>query len=246
MDRYEEIHETISQIHHPNVEHINEVQNHTENLFLISRHQARTSLADQIQSGLTLKDALNIIIQAAHGLSAAHNSDIVHGSMELNSLSSIPNREIVVSDFGEYALAKGVPSQIRNLQKLPYVNYLAPELTDEREPTIASDVFSLGAILYETVTGRAPFSGDNAQTVFLHQRENGILLPTVRNKELPGNIENILVKALQLEPENRYHTAAEMASSITSALDTLKMEELSQRVPPNNIHFHHIKLMIDH
>ena len=233
INHYKEINDIVSEIDHPNIEHIDEIQNHDGNIFAISLHQEKISLADQIQAGLTLKDALNIMIQAAHGLSAAHNSKIIHGSLDPNSISTLQNGETVVSNFGAYVLAKGVPPQIQNIQKLQYANYLAPELSDGREPTIASDIYSLGATIYETVTGRAPFSGDNAQTVFVQQREKGILLPTVLNKNLPDDIENLLIKTLQLEPENRYHTSAEMASDVTRVRNIIGPEVLIRRVPPN-------------
>ncbi len=154
-------------------------------------------------------EALFFIIQILRALQHAHDKGVVHRDVKPQNIMLLENGTIKVADFG---IARFSHSETRTVTEkaIGSVHYISPEqakgeLTDEK-----ADIYSTGIMLYEMLTGKLPFDGDNAVSVALMQVNNDAVLPRTINSRIPVGFEQITMKAMQKSTRERYQSAAEM------------------------------------
>ncbi len=154
-------------------------------------------------------EALFFVIQILRALQHAHDKGIVHRDVKPQNIMLLQNGTIKVADFG---IARFSHSETRTVTEkaIGSVHYMSPEqaqgeLTDEK-----ADIYSVGVVLYEMLTGKLPFDGETAVTVALMQINNEAALPRTINERIPVGFEQITMKAMQKKSRDRYQTAAEM------------------------------------
>ena len=187
---------------------------------------------------LDVKEAIGIAIQVAQGIEAAHEQHIIHRDIKPQNMLISMDGKVKVADFG---IARAVSSQTMNSTVVGSVHYISPEqarggYSDER-----SDLYSLGITMFEMVTGRVPFGGDNTVTVALAHLEDPIPLPSLMNPGVTPSFERIILKCTEKKPEDRYKNAAEVISDLRRALlnaddpqvgaEILKEDPLSETRP---------------
>ena len=225
---------------HPNIVSIYDVVDEGDIHFIVMELVEGITLKSYItkKGRLDVKEAIGIAIQVAQGIEAAHEQHIIHRDIKPQNMLISMDGKVKVADFG---IARAVSSQTMNSTVVGSVHYISPEqarggYSDER-----SDLYSLGITMFEMVTGRVPFGGDNTVTVALAHLEEPIPLPSLMNPGVTPSFERIILKCTEKKPEDRYKNAAEVISDLRRALlnaddpqvgaEILKEDPLSETRP---------------
>jgi serine/threonine-protein kinase len=162
---------------------------------------------------LSPDDAARIAVDVASALEAAHRRGIVHRDVKPGNILITDDGDVKVTDFG-IARAVSEASMTVTGTTLGSVHYFSPEQASGDEVTGASDVYSLGIVLYEMLTGRRPFEGDSAAGVALRRINEDAPSPWSIGKPVPRGLEGILMRALARDPKQRYPDAGSMAEAL--------------------------------
>ena len=225
---------------HPNIVSIYDVVDEGDIHFIVMELVEGITLKSYItkKGRLDVKEAIGIAIQVAQGIEAAPEQHIIHRDIKPQNMLISMDGKVKVADFG---IARAVSSQTMNSTVVGSVHYISPEqarggYSDER-----SDLYSLGITMFEMVTGRVPFGGDNTVTVALAHLEEPIPLPSLMNPGVTPSFERIILKCTEKKPEDRYKNAAEVISDLRRALlnaddpqvgaEILKEDPLSETRP---------------
>jgi serine/threonine-protein kinase len=176
------------------------------------------------RGSLTLSEAIDIMSQLTDGMAHAHNSYIIHRDLKPQNIMIKDDGQIKITDFG-IAMALNATQLTQTNSVMGSVHYLPPEQASGKGCTIKSDIYSMGIIFYELLSGSLPFRGDNAVEIALkHMKEP---LPNLRdeNPSIPQSIVNIIKRSTAKNPKNRYDTAREMHEDLLTALDDERMNE---------------------
>ena len=176
------------------------------------------------RGSLTLSEAIDIMLQITDGMAHAHDSYIVHRDLKPQNIMIKDDGQIKITDFG-IAMALNATQLTQTNSVMGSVHYLPPEQAAGKGCTIQSDIYSMGIIFYELLTGELPFKGDSAVEIALKQMKDP--LPDVHkmNKDIPQSIENIILKATAKNPKNRYQNVREMYQDLLTALNDDRMNE---------------------
>ncbi len=167
------------------------------------------------QKVLQWKEVVHFIVQILQALQHAHDKGIVHQDVKPQNIMLLADGTIKVTDFGIARFSRAANQQSEQGDKaIGSVHYISPEqaraeITDEK-----SDIYSLGVMMYEMLTGKLPFESDNAVSVAIMQMQSVAERPTAINPEIPEGLEEITLKAMQKDPSKRYQSAAEMLYDI--------------------------------
>ncbi|MBU3829873.1 MAG: Stk1 family PASTA domain-containing Ser/Thr kinase [Candidatus Limosilactobacillus merdavium] len=173
---------------------------------------------------IPLPQVVDIMEQVLSAVQTAHDHGIIHRDLKPQNILIDENKNVKITDFG-IAVAAYQDSLTQTNTLMGSVHYLSPEQARGSIATKQSDIYSLGVILYELLTGKVPFEGETAVSIALkHFRED---VPSVRsfNKQIPQALENVVIKATAKEPANRYQSAAAMAADLKTSLDPARANE---------------------
>lgn len=164
---------------------------------------------------LEIKESIGIAIQVAQGMAAAHEQHIIHRDIKPQNMIISRDGKVKVADFG---IARAVSAQTLNSAAMGSVHYISPEqarggFSDER-----SDIYSLGITMYEMVTGRLPYEGENTVAIALAHLEDAMVPPSVYNPQIPQGLERIILKCTEKKPERRYASANEVIADLRRVL----------------------------
>ncbi|MEG2368740.1 MAG: Stk1 family PASTA domain-containing Ser/Thr kinase [Raoultibacter sp.] len=154
--------------------------------------------------------------QVCQALSVAHNLDIIHRDIKPQNLMIQPDGNVKVMDFGIARAKNSVMTQTSSV--LGTAHYVSPEQAQGKELTATSDIYSLGIVLYEAVTGRLPFDGPDAVSVAMKQVNDLPVSPREINPDIDIALEGIIMKALEKDPNRRFATAGEMKHALNDYL----------------------------
>ncbi|MCC4371050.1 Stk1 family PASTA domain-containing Ser/Thr kinase [Limosilactobacillus reuteri] len=173
---------------------------------------------------IPLPQVIDIMEQVLSAVATAHAHGIIHRDLKPQNILIDENKNVKITDFG-IAVAVSQDSLTQTNTLMGSVHYLSPEQARGSIATKQSDIYSLGIILFELLTGKVPFEGETAVSIALkHFREE---IPSVReqNKEIPQALENVIIKATAKEPAERYSSVNEMAADLKSVLDPQRANE---------------------
>jgi len=218
--------QTAAALSHPNICTIHEIDEEGGRSFISMEYVEGQSLKEKIEKGpLEIDEALNISIQVAEGLEEAHKKGIIHRDIKSANIMVTDKGQAKVMDFG-LAKVKGATLLTREGTTLGTVAYMSPEQARGEEVDHFSDVWSLGVVMYEMLSGQLPFKGEReASILYSVVHEEPKPLKEIK-RELPIELQQIVNRALRKKPESRYASAAEMLKDLKKYQDILQAEEL--------------------
>jgi serine/threonine-protein kinase len=202
---------------HPNVVRVYDAGEHDGDLYLVLEFVSGRPLGHR---PLPERDAVALVEKVARGMAAAHAKGIVHRDLKPGNILVTDSGEPKVGDFGLAYLVDSETRLTKTGSSLGTPLYMSPEQVEgrAREITPRTDVYALGAVLYELLTGRTPHSGETAAEIFRKILEEEVERPRARRPEVPKDLENIALKALEKNPGSRYASAADFADELTRYL----------------------------
>ncbi len=213
----------ISVLSHPNIVRVYDVSFGDKIQYIVEEYVDGITLKEYIekQKVITWNEALFFTTQILRALQHAHDKGIVHRDIKPQNIILLPDGNIKVTDFGIARFSR-TDTKTMTESAMGSVHYISPEqakgnLTDER-----ADIYSLGAVLYEMLTGRVPFEADTAVAVALMQINDKPQRLTEINPDIPLGLEQICFHAMQKDPKDRYQTAAEMLLDIEEIMSNPK------------------------
>lgn len=217
---------SASSLAHPNIVEMYDVGEDDEIYYIVMEYVEGKTLKQLLKKrgSLTLSEAIDIMLQLTDGMAHAHDSYIIHRDLKPQNIMIRDDGQIKITDFG-IAMALNATQLTQTNSVMGSVHYLPPEQASGKGCTIKSDIYSMGIIFYELLTGKLPFKGENAVEIALkHMRDP---LPSVRedNSSIPQSIENIILKATAKNLKNRYDDARSMYNDLLTALDDERMNE---------------------
>ena len=173
---------------------------------------------------LTLTEVIDIMLQVTEGMAQAHDSYIIHRDIKPQNIMILENGLVKVTDFGIATALNGTQLTQTN-SVMGSVHYLPPEQAEGRGATIRSDVYSMGILMYELLTGELPFKGDNAVEIALKHLKEPV--PNVKTilPNIPQAVENAIIRSTAKNPDNRYADAREMYEDLKTVLDESRANE---------------------
>jgi serine/threonine protein kinase len=188
--------------------------------YLVMRYLDTGSLADRIKQGpLPLQEASRILNQLASALDYAHKQGVIHRDIKPSNVLLDKEGNAYLTDFGIAKIVDAAIDLTGSGMMVGTPQYMSPEqCRGEKNITSASDIYSLGIVLYEMLTGRSPFVAETPLAVIQMHLNEPLPLPRKLRPDLPEIIENIILKALAKDPAARYATCSDMASALTQAI----------------------------
>ena len=202
---------SASSLNHPNIVEMYDVGEDDGNFYIVMEYVDGKNLKQLIKrrNKLSLPEVIDIMKQLTDGIAHAHDSFIIHRDIKPQNMLILDNGLVKITDFG-IAVALNNTQLTQTNSVMGSVHYLPPEQAAGKGATFKSDIYSLGILMFELLTGKLPFRGDNAVEIALKQLKEPI--PSVReiDETIPQSVENIVLKACAKNPENRYNSARDM------------------------------------
>ncbi len=205
--------QAAARLSHPNIVNVYDVVDEGNLHYIVMELIEGITLKSYIEKKgfLENKEAIGIAIQVAQGIAAAHEQHIIHRDIKPQNMIISRDGNVKVADFG---IARAVSSQTMNATAVGSVHYISPEQArggycDER-----SDIYSFGITMYEMVTGRVPFEGDNTVAVALAHLETPITPPSQLNPVVSSGLEQIILKCTQKKPDRRYSSIGDVITDL--------------------------------
>lgn len=217
---------------HPNVVTIYDVGEEENIYYIVMEYIEGSTLKEYIQNQkkLPLEEAIHIMQQILSAISHAHVNHIIHRDIKPHNILISKDKEAKVTDFG-IARAMSSATITHTNSVMGSVHYLSPEQARGGVVNYKSDIYSLGIVFYEMITGQVPFSGDTAVSIAIKHLQSEIPSPKKLIENLPQSIENIILKATAKDPLHRYKSVQEMEEDLQTALDPERMNEPKFTIP---------------
>lgn len=215
-----------SSLTHPNIVEVYDVGEDNGEYYIVMEYIEGKHLKNLLKKRgkLTLSEAVDIMLQITDGMAAAHDSYIIHRDIKPQNIMILENGLVKITDFG-IAMAMNATQLTQTNSVMGSVHYLPPEQASGQGSTLQSDIYSMGIVMFELLTGELPFKGDNAVEIALKHLKEPI--PDIREKlpNVPNSIYNIIKRATAKNPKNRYHDAREMHEDLLTCLDDTRANE---------------------
>ena len=212
----------VAHLRHPNIIAIHAIAEHEGRSCLALEFVEGGSLAEKLNNGpMDPRPAAVLVETLARAVQAAHQAGIIHRDLKPSNVLLTADGVPKISDFGLAKLMDSDSKQTRTGQIMGTPSYMAPEQTDERAKQVgpAADVYGIGTILYQTLTGRPPFLGGSALETIRLVNSTEVVPPRQARPNVPKDLETICLKCLQKEPSKRYFTTLALADDLRRFLD---------------------------
>lgn len=228
MERFRREARALASLAHPNIVHVHDFDQDVGRLYLVMEYVEGASLRERVRSAgrLDPATAANVICQAARGLNAIHDAGLVHRDIKpANIFAAVRGGLFDVAKLLDFGLAKPLSNfdgdqitQEGTITGSPL--FMSPEQAiGDREPDARSDVYAMGSVLYFLLTGKPPFENDKPMRVLIAHAHDAPVPPSHHNPDVPDDLELIVMRCLQKNPDDRYQRAAELMLALDDCDD---------------------------
>lgn len=213
---------------HPNIVNVYDVGEEAGDHYIVMELVEGITLKNYIErkGRMTIKEATSIGIQVSMGLEVAHNNDIVHRDIKPQNIMISKDGKVKVMDFG---IAKAATSETIASNAMGSVHYTSPEQARGGYSDAKSDIYSLGIVMFEMVTGRVPFDGETTVAVAVKHLQEEMPSPRIFCPELPISLEKIIYKCTEKIAGRRYANMAELIADLKQSLQTPDVDFIDRK-----------------
>lgn len=218
LEKFSQEMELVVKLSHPNILPVYEKENVGDIHWIAMQYTSWATLSQWLQQPIPASQAMMILRQVTAAIEAAQLEGVRHGNIKPSNIFLDPESgQVMLSDFGMILLGNGAPTGMRTSLKTPMPTYTAPEQGRDSAPNAISDIYSLGVLAYEMMTGTVPFNALDRSSVQARQLTSPIPIPSQVNQNIPQQLDAIILKALATHPEQRYQTAGEFITALVAA-----------------------------
>lgn len=209
--------QSAARLEHPNIVNIYDVGSENGMYYIVMEYVEGITLKTYIEKKgrLNFKEAISIAIQVGRGIEAAHNKNIIHRDIKPQNIIISTEGKVKVTDFG---IARAASSNTIHADVMGSVHYASPEQARNGYVDARSDIYSLGIVMYEMVTGRVPFDGDSTVAVAIQHLQEEMVEPSAYAADLPVSLEKIILKATMKNADRRYANMEDLLMDLKKAL----------------------------
>ncbi len=231
VDRFKREAKTAANLNHPNIVQIFDWGIEEEPYFVMEYIEGNT-LTSIIAKNRTisLSDILFIGAQVSSGLHAAHQKGLVHRDIKPGNIMITPDGKVKVTDFGIVSLQNEESDITKTGSILGTASYISPEQAQGKPVSIESDLYSLGTVLYELITGKAPFSGDSPISTATKHLTEKPEKPSLFRRDLPKGVESAILKLLEKATYDRFKSAEDLRATLLQQRKSLQSEQTRENL----------------
>ncbi|MDZ5711607.1 Stk1 family PASTA domain-containing Ser/Thr kinase [Jeotgalibacillus haloalkalitolerans] len=226
LKRFQREAQSATSLTHPNIVSMYDVGDEEDYYFLVMEYVEGMTLKQYIQeqSPLALEDAIDIMLQLTSAIAHAHHNGIIHRDIKPQNILIDQEGNIKITDFG-IAMALSATAITQTNSVMGTVHYLSPEQARGGTASKKSDIYSLGIVMYELITGTLPYEGETPISIALKHLQSDLPRPSEVVKDLPQSLENVILKAAAKDPHYRYSSADEMTDDLKTVLNPERASE---------------------
>jgi beta-lactam-binding protein with PASTA domain/predicted Ser/Thr protein kinase len=219
VDRFRREAQAAARLNHPGIVSVYDSGTDGDTPYIVMHLIEGRTLADFLESGKTLPpmQAAKIAQEVAEALAAAHAQGVIHRDIKPANIMITRDGKVLVMDFGIARLISGPETAPQTSAVMGTASYLSPEQAQGQPVDARTDIYSLGVVLYEMLTGRPPFTGDSPMAIAYKQVNATPEAPSSGNPEVPPELDAVVMRALSKNPANRYQTGQEFADDLERA-----------------------------
>ena len=212
--------QAAGKLNHPNVVSMYDVGYDQGYHYIIMEYVAGCTLKEYIQhhARVSVQEAVKITIAIAEGLEHAHAMGIVHCDVKPHNILITDTGRIKVTDFGIARAINSAATMMYTNSVMGSAHYISPEQASGKSINVSTDIYSLGVVLYELLTGEVPFRGETPVSVALQHVKDRVVAPRIKNNLIPPQLEQVVLVALEKEPGKRFGSISEMIHALRMSL----------------------------
>ncbi len=228
LKRFEREAKALARLTHPNIVKVMDYGEYEGKPYLVMEYLPGGTLKQKLGKPIPWNEAISILLPIAKALDFAHRQNMIHRDVKPSNILITAGGEPVLTDFG---IAKIIDDEATvdltgTSAAVGTPEYMAPEQAIAKTVDHRADIYTLGVVLYEMVTGRKPFVADTPMAVLIKHATESLPRPTQFTPNLPTTVENLLIKALAKKPDDRYQVMGEMVAAWQGALESSGRESV--------------------
>jgi serine/threonine-protein kinase len=223
LERFQNEAKILARLTHPNIAVLYNYLKENDNYYMVMEYVEGENLDDLTKQHMVLpyRVVVPVMLQALEGLEHAHKKGVLHRDIKPANLMLTPECQVKLMDFG-IARVSGHAKLTQTSRVIGTLEFLAPELIEGQEPAPASDIYAAGVTMYEMLTGKLPFTGKSDYMLMQEIVKEKPVAPVSLSGTVPEALSEIILKALEKKPENRFQTAAAFSTALQTAFPELK------------------------
>ncbi len=213
--------QAAGKLNHPNVVSMYDVGFDQGFHYIIMEYVSGCTLKEYIQhhgAQVTVQEAVKITVAIAEGLEHAHMMGIVHCDIKPHNILITDSGRVKVTDFGIARAINSATTMMYTNSVMGSAHYISPEQASGKSINVSTDIYSLGVVLYELLTGEVPFRGETPVSVALQHVKDPVVAPRIKNAMIPPQLEQVVLIALEKEPGKRFGSISEMIQALRMSL----------------------------